>query len=193
MPETEYETTEEAAPRKGGKKKIIIILFVIILLAGSAGGGFYYWRLRSAAAANAAAEGADLKHAGEKDESEKKAPKKPGDALSNALPDDEEVSQIIELPPFIVNLADTEQARYLRMTVSLGVGGEETEAEKPSQLFMTKIRNAMLAVLSDKQSDEILTVDGKSKLRAELLKAAQAAADEPEVKAIYITDFIVQL
>ena len=30
-------------------------------------------------------------------------------------------------------------------------------------------------------------------LRKELLKAAQAASEEPHVQAIYITDFIVQL
>ena len=51
----------------------------------------------------------------------------------------------------------------------------------------------MLAVLSDKKSEEILSVEGKTKLRKELLQAAQAASENPEVKAIYITDFIVQL
>ena len=91
-----------------------------------------------------------------------------------------------------MNLADTEQARYLRMSVSLGIG-EGEGSEKPEQLFMTRVRNAMLAVLSDKNSEEILSVEGKTKLRKDLLKAAQAAADEPEVQAIYITDFIVQL
>ncbi len=51
----------------------------------------------------------------------------------------------------------------------------------------------MLAVLSVKKSDDVLTVDGKSKLRKELLEAAQSASDEGKVEAIYITDFIVQL
>lgn len=78
------------------------------------------------------------------------------------------------------------------MSVSLGVG-EGGESEKPDQLFITRVRNAMLSVLSDKSSEEILSMEGKAKLRKQLLKAAQAAADEPEVQAIYITDFIVQL
>jgi len=203
MSETENEklATENAPEvKKGGKKKFIMIGLILFLLGGSAGGGFYYWR--STVAANAATEEpADGKKPkgkknvdGEEGESEtaKKEPKKPGDPLSNALPDDEDVKTIIELQPFIVNLADTEQARYLRMTVSLGIDSE-SEEEKPDQLFTTRVRNAMLAVLSDKRSEDILTVDGKAKLRAELLKAAQSASAEPEVIAIYITDFIVQL
>jgi flagellar protein FliL len=201
MSDTLNETSTENTPegKKGGKKKLIIIALILVLLGGSVGGGVYYWR--TASAAEPAEETADGKKPkgkknadGEEGENEiaKKEPKKPGDPLSNALPDDEDVTNIIELQPFIVNLADTEQARYLRMTISLGVAGEGEE-EKPDQLFITRVRNAMLSVLSDKRSEDILTVDGKSKLRTELLKAAKAASEEPEVKAIYITDFIVQL
>lgn len=51
----------------------------------------------------------------------------------------------------------------------------------------------MLAVLAQKKSDDVLSAEGKVKLRKELLKAAQAVSTEPEVEAIYITDFIVQL
>lgn len=207
MSQTANEQSTENAP-KGGKKKLIIIGFLILVLAGS-GGGFYYWRTVSAA--NAATEEPEKKgkksqtKKGSEDESEtdagkdgeKKDEKKdtaanPDDPLSNAIPDDSEVKKIIEIQPFIVNLADSEQARYLRMTVSLGVGGEEKE-EKADPIFTTRVRNAMLAVLSNKKSEEILTIEGKKKLRSELLNAAQAASEEPEVLAIYITDFIVQL
>ena len=51
----------------------------------------------------------------------------------------------------------------------------------------------MLAVLTTKKSEDVLSVEGKTKLRKELLEAAQAASEEPHVEAIYITDFIVQL
>lgn len=188
--------------KKGGKK--IIILLVIFLLLG-AGGGFYYWRSSSAATVENADKKTDDKKSQtkeesdeaseetDKDEADKKPSQKSNDPLKNALPEDEDVKKVVELQPFIVNLADTEQARYLRMTISLGIDGVEEGNEKPDQLFMTRVRNAILAVLSDKKSDEILSVEGKTKLRKELLKAAQAASEEPEVKAIYITDFIVQL
>lgn len=195
--ETVVNSPETPTEKKKGGKKFILIGLVLVLLLGGGGAGFYFWRI----AGTQAAEGPDKK-AGEKKASNKKAEaesdsenetktsKKSG-AVDSAIPEDEEVKHIVELPPFIVNLADTEQARYLRMTVSLGVAGEESE--KPDQLFITRVRNAMLAVLSEKSSDQILTAEGKAKLRKELLQAAKAASSEPEVKAIYITDFIVQL
>lgn len=201
MSEIEKETVvtspDTPVEKKKSGKKFILIAVVLILLLGGGGAGFYFWRI----AGTQAAEGPEKK-AGEKKtsnkkaeaesdpENEPKASKKSG-AVDGAIPEDEDVKQIVELPPFIVNLADSEQARYLRMTVSLGVAGEESE--KPDQLFITRVRNAMLAVLSEKSSDQILTAEGKAKLRKELLQAAKAASSEPEVMAIYITDFIVQL
>ncbi|MEP6901011.1 MAG: flagellar basal body-associated FliL family protein [Actinomycetota bacterium] len=207
MSETQSEIPNAEKAEGGGKKKskIKLILIVVILLFGAAG-GFYYWRSSSAAAAaksdKSEKSSSDKKSQAKKepddsedqpDPEEKKSSKKSDISLKNALPEDEDVKKVVELPPFIVNLADSESARYLRMTISLGVGGEGKEGEKPDQLFITRVRNAMLAVLSEKKSDEILSVEGKTKLRKELLKAAQAASEEPHVEAIYITDFIVQL
>lgn len=194
MSETENEPTAEVPKKKG--KKLILIAMVAILLLGGGGAGFYFWRIAGAQAAEGDKAG-DKKTTKKKVDADSEPAEEPkgekSGALSNAIPDDEGVKKVIELPPFIVNLADTEQARYLRMTVNLGVGGEGGEKEKPDQVFMTRVRNALLAVLSEKTSEEILTVEGKAKLRKELLNAAQAASEEPEVMAIYITDFIVQL
>jgi flagellar FliL protein len=201
-------TTGEPVKKKGGKKLIIAIIFAIVLLGG-AGGGFYYWRSSSVSAAEK--EGKDSKKSRakkessetkkeeeekkpEKDEAKKEeAKKEEGKSLEDALPDDEDVKQVIQLDPFIINLADTEQARYLRLTVSLGIEGEAGAKEKPNPLFLTRVRNAILAVLSNKKSEEVLSIEGKTKLRKELLRAAQAASTDPEVAAVYITDFIVQL
>ena len=55
------------------------------------------------------------------------------DALASSLPDDEEVKHIVPLEPFIVNLADEGDPRYLRVSVNLGIGeGEGGEAEEKS-------------------------------------------------------------
>lgn len=168
-----------AQPKKKSKKLLIIVGLLVVLLAGG-GGGFYFWtRTSKVEAKTAEASGKEEKH----------SKKEGGEKFS--LPEDEEVKGVVELPPFIVNLADMEQARYLRMTVSVGIS-EEGE-EKPDSLFLTRVKNAMLSVLTTKKSSDVLTVEGKQKLREELLEAAKAASSHPEVKAIYITDFIVQL
>jgi flagellar FliL protein len=196
---SETATTNPEVPKKVRKKFLIIIVLAVLLLAGGGTGGyFYFWRTSPASAAEGDTpekKGSKKPHAKDDETAseEHDEEEKPGKSSKSSLPDDDGVTAIVELPPFIVNLADVEQARYLRMTVNLGIEGGEGGDEKPNQLFITRIRNAMLAVLGDKKSEEVLSAEGKAKLRKELLKAAQAASEEPHVQAIYITDFIVQL
>ncbi len=179
----ENEQNEIESPPPGGRKfkKLIFLLLVVFILIGGAGGGFYYWHSTRTVAAAASEE-----------KPEKPKPEAEG-ALKDSLPDDSEVKRVIELQPFIVNLADTDKDRYLRLSISLGVGEEEKGGEKADPVFNTRVRNAVLAVLSSKKSEDILSVEGKNKLRLELLKAAQVVSEEPHVSAIYITEFIVQL
>lgn len=167
----ETEQIEEEVPAKKGKKKFLLLLVVVILLLGGGGGGFYLWKVKARA---------------KQASSNEKA--KPGEKTAGTS-DEAEVSEIIELQPFIVNLADKNDARYLRMTISLGVSGEE----KAGPLFTTKVRNAILSVVTTKTSDEVLTVEGKIELRKEILEVARKAVDKPQVHAIYITDFIIQM
>jgi flagellar FliL protein len=204
--------TENSAGKADGPKKkgmlIPIIIVVVVLLAGGGGGYFYMQRSKAAEGAEegekpagekgkakgkAKAEEADEEPAADEEEgAEEDAPvKKSSTRLT--LPDDSKVKHIIELQPYIVNLADTDEPRYLRLAVSLGVGGEEGAEEKPSPLFTTRVRNAMLAVLTSRTSGEVLSDAGKAKLRRDLLRAARAASEEPRVEAVYITEFIVQL
>lgn len=194
----ENSNSKETVPAKKSKKMLIIIIVAVLLFGG--GGGYYFLRLRNADSSKAKDKNAQKKNKAEDDSAETAGGAKgakDADATSNkkllemSLPEDGDVKQVIELQPFIVNLADDNEPRYLRMTVSVGLA--EAGEAKPDPLFTTKVRNAMLAVLTSKKSEEILTVEGKATLRKELLAAARAAVEEPEVHAIYITDFIVQL
>lgn len=179
------ETTAPAAPGEPAKKKsrklLIVVPLVLIMLGG--GGGFYYWRTRAASKAQAAKEAA----------AKKEKPDDPHGKSEPATGGDAGVTQVIELAPFIINLADKNESRYLRMTISLGVAGETGAEAKVDPLFTTKVRNAVLATISTRTSDDILTVEGKASLRKDMLSAARDAADKPEVLAIYITDFIIQM
>ncbi len=183
-------STEQATTPKKGRKKLIIIIVAVVLLLGVGGGGFFFFQR-----ASAKVKPEKVKKPGRKaaDETDSEHAKKDDKAGATDLPDDGEVKQVMELQPFIVNLSDKDGARYLRLTVSLGIGGESKGSEKPDPLFTTRVRNAMLAVLTTKTSQEVLTAEGKAALRKELLHAASSAVSEPEVYAIYITDFIVQL
>lgn len=207
--------TEAAAAPKKKSKLVLIVGLVVLLLAG--GGGYWFFVLRPKATVAGAKggkeekgkkgtkaakeEGSEEEGAGEEAGGEELAGEKAAakgeakgagkGALALDLPDDKEVKRVIDLAPFIVNLADKGEVYYLRLAVSVGISGEGEE--KPAPLFTTRIRNAMLAVLTTKTSEDVLTQEGKAQLRKELLKAARAASKEPRVEAVYITDLIVQL
>lgn len=185
--------TTDAAPKKSKKKLFLIIALMLLLAAGGSGGYFYFTKASSTKKPEKSRRTRAVEDEETADRAEEKAQAETKNIVALNLPDDSEVNHVIELQPFIVNLADKGEARYLRMTVSIGLGGEAGGKEKPDPLFTTRVRNAMLAVLTTKTSDEILTAEGKAALRKELLRAARAAVEEPEIKAIYITDFIVQL
>jgi flagellar FliL protein len=189
---------QSAAPAK--KSRLLLIIVLMLALAGATGGGWYFYSHSKAAAAGTKPGKAKKAHADEEqaEEDGQDADEEPGvkkassRAAAFSLPDDSKVKEVVELQPYVINLADKDQARYLRLTVSVGIGSEES-TEKPGPLFTTRVRNAMLALLTTKTSEEVLTVEGKVKLRKELLRVARAASEAPKAQAIYITEFIVQL
>jgi flagellar FliL protein len=190
------EAQADSTPPKKGKSKLLIILALIGAVAiGGAGSFFYFQRVAKAKTevqkkskhtddADQSDEASDKgKEKGEKGEKEKSA------SPVAALPQDTDVKQVVEIQPFVLNLADKDDNRFLRLSVSLGLG---EEGEKPDAVFIARVRNAVLAVLMTKTSVEILTPEGKSTLRKELLQALRAVTAEPQVLAIYITELIVQ-
>lgn len=170
------EFQDQPAKKKGGLKRLLMICLLLAVVAATGAGGFFYWRQRAAIKARAALAAKDHQ---------------PEHGHSSEHSDDTEVKEVVELLPFIVNLADRNETRYLRMTVSLGVG--ESREGKADPVYTTRVRNAILAIITTKTSEQVLTVEGKAELRKEMLNAARTAVDQPEVHAIYITDFIVQM
>ncbi len=199
---------DAAAPKKSSKMLLIVVAVVVL---AAVGGGFVFLRKGEAApeekksskkashdeaddeeAADEEASTDDEEPKTEKAEKSEHAEEAKTKPVKLSLPDDSKVKQVVELQPFVVNLADPAAARYLRVTISIGTA-EEGEESKPDPLFVTRVRNAMLAVLTTKTSEEVLTIEGKAALRKQLLAAAKKASEEPEVAAVYITEFIVQM
>ena len=112
-------------------------------------------------------------------------------------------THMLTLDPLLVNLADSSGNAYLRLSLALRVadvgkqkgpkeseeGSKGSSAESDSTVV---VRDAALAVLGRETSDDLLAVDGKERLKAEL-KAALAQHDSDlKVVDIYFTDFLVQ-
>jgi flagellar basal body-associated protein FliL len=101
---------------------------------------------------------------------------------------------VVQLDPFIVNLADTEHSTYLRMGITLGLkkawsqGGEDAG---PSPM-LPEIRDSIVGVVTNWQSRDLLAPGGKSKLKAQILQALQSRVPEAGITDVYLTDFLIQ-
>ena len=97
---------------------------------------------------------------------------------------------VFDLDPFIVNLADAPDIRYLKMTIKLEVENEGVSANLASRI--PQLRDTILVLLSSKDSTSIRSPQGKFQLRDEITQRINGLLPKPGVKTAYFTDFVVQ-
>lgn len=164
---------------KGWRGKLWIVIAVLALVAvGEVGRRtwLYFQPPKSAKAAG---------------EAEKAGPATAAGARSGKA---EEVKVAASLDPFLVNLADTQAVRFVKVTFQLGMTGESEEFSK-NPVAIAASRDAIISLLSAKTSDQILTVEGKIKLREEVRDRVNSvlSASKARVQSVYIVEFVVQL
>lgn len=96
---------------------------------------------------------------------------------------------VIHLDSFIVNLADQDEVTYLRAAIDLGVDRMPGAKEG---VPTAQLRDTIIGVLATRKSDELLTPEGKQKLKDDLIAALNDRVPEVGVREIYFTDFLVQ-
>lgn len=172
---SEEEKKAEEAPAKKGKSKLIIIIVAAVLLLGGGVGAFL-------ALGKSKAEGEGEEGAEEGGEEASAHGEGEGEGEGEAPP------ALFPLEPFIVNLQV--KGSFLKTTLQL----EFAEPELPKSLEhdTPKIRDAIIRVLSSKTAQEILTKDGKEKLREEIRTATNETLKSEDVITVYMTDFIIQ-
>lgn len=100
------------------------------------------------------------------------------------------VSTVFSLEPFIVNIYDGQDLRYLKVKIELEMANPAVKQELEGRL--AAIRDAILVVLTTKTLQEVQDVQGKNQLREEILAAISKIVAQGKVSKIYFTDFVVQ-
>ena len=102
--------------------------------------------------------------------------------------------QIIKLEGFTVNLADSEPSHFLRTTLALEVDGlpEESKEKPDATVPVARIRDVILSVLTASKADPLLTSEGKSQLKKNILTSLKSEIPDLGVRDIYFTEFLVQ-
>jgi len=98
----------------------------------------------------------------------------------------------LSLEPFLVNLADADEPRFVKTTFQLGLA-EELKEENKSSPSVPAMRDSIITLLSSKTAEQILTSQGKDKLREEIRARINAISPKMKVLEVYIVDFVVQL
>jgi flagellar FliL protein len=99
-------------------------------------------------------------------------------------------ANIFPLEPFIVNIYDGQELRYLKVKVELEMVSPAVKAEIDGRL--APIRDSILILLSAKTLHDIQDVQGKNALKDEILGAINKNIPPGKIAKVYFTDFVVQ-
>jgi len=156
----------QAAPKRYLVKYILIGVIALVLLGGG-GAGIYWFLLRQPAGEGAA-----------------------GGNAAQATTTIADFGVMVPLDTFIVNLAEKEGTRFLKATVQLQVDSalvaDEIAKRKP------EIKDNLIMLLTSKSFEDIRTVDGKMRLKDEIIMRLNAILQTGAIKMVNFTEFVVQ-
>ncbi len=147
-----------------------LILPVVALLIG-VGGGYYLGSSMTEAS---------IKEAEQLEPQEEAVSKDP-----NAM-----VGEMFKLAPFVVNLNEPRGNRYLKTTIQLEMDSEALLAELERR--SAQLQDIILSLLTSKSSKELQALEGKFRLREELLSRINALLVNGVVTRVYFTEFVIQ-
>ncbi len=107
-----------------------------------------------------------------------------------AKPKPEVRPHFYKMDPIIVNLNDTEKMRYLK--IKMEIESAEAKANEEYEKRLPQLRDTILAVLTNKNSREILDSGGKEKLRGEMKDRMNGFLTTFKIQNIYFAEFVIQ-
>ncbi|MDK2896272.1 MAG: flagellar protein FliL [Candidatus Atribacteria bacterium] len=112
--------------------------------------------------------------------------------LSAGSSEKEESSVFYQFEPhFLVNLADTQVLRYLKVVLGVEVSNQRVAQELANR--QVEVRDALIMVMSAKQSEDLATTEGKEQLKEEIKDTLnRLVGEQGEVKEVYFVDFVMQ-
>lgn len=176
-------------------KKLVVLGGIVVLILALAGGGAWFFLSKKAVAAD-----------GEVEEVVHVAPKGP--------------PTFLPLDNMVVNLADPGGEKVAQVGITLELA--DAKAVDKVKMYLPSIRSGILLLISQRTAEELLLIEGKEKLAADVLQEASRpfspadaghaiakgkkeasakakkkndeknAADESPVRAVHFSSFIVQ-
>jgi flagellar FliL protein len=176
---------EEKAPVKAASSAFPVKLLIIVgLLALVVGTGSALLAVKLLGGANKGSETAE-EHGRDTPAKAESEPQAVGKQAQAGKP-----GVMFDLDPFIVNLADQPEIRYLKIVVKLEVDNETVATDLSARV--AQVRDTVLVLLSSKDVNSVRTPQGKFQLRDEITQRVNGLLSKPGIRAAYFTDFVVQ-
>lgn len=170
MAEEQVQELEQAPPAPPpAKKSMFKLLIIVLIVLGVGGGAGYYFYGRFAIAAYLQRQKAEL----EKMEKTAKA----------------EVGPLLALDPFIINVAGS-PGKFVKIQIALEV--KDAKIAEHAKKLNPVMRDALLTVLGAKAPEVFMDINARPAMKQELLNVVNPLFKAGEVKAVYITDIIMQ-
>jgi len=110
-----------------------------------------------------------------------------GTPVTTTLPAEGEIFPLNEI---VVNLADTDSSRYLRVGLALVLEEGVSSANMPTE--SAKATDAAIEYLSELTYTDLQKTGSKTEVRAELSKRIRASYDDSTVLRVLLTTFVMQ-
>ncbi len=160
---------------KGGMNKKLLLIVLLAFLVVVGGAGFFFMS------------GGESEKKGKSNDSHAETEM---EADAEHEPDPEFVGPVIDLEPFVLNLADRDQLRYLKVAIKLQLDRPKEETDFTNKL--PAIRDALLVLLTSKESRSLRTVDGKMLVRDEIGGRVNTIMKKGKIQQVFFTEFIIQ-
>jgi len=101
-----------------------------------------------------------------------------------------DIGVLYPLDTFTVNLKSDAGRRYLKVTMSLELEGEELSLELDSKSPV--LRDRIIRILTSKTLEEISSKKGKQKIESQIMDTLNAMIADGKIRGIYFTEFVIQ-
>ena len=159
------ETIQEIAPPEIKKTGFLKVVVIGIVAAGLAGGAGYYFYGKTLLARYSQKQQVSNEH------------------------EKIEIGPILSLEPFIINVSGDSQ-RFVKISVAMELKNEK--AVESTKKMTPVIRDIMLSVLGTKRPEVFMDVNGRAAMKKELFDGVNRLFADSGLKAVYITDIIMQ-
>lgn len=136
-----------AAPAKPKSKKLLFILIGVVVLALIGAGGAFFVLKKNTMADE---DGEETAHSANNSQGSRSPP------------------TFLPLEAMVVNLADPGGNRFAQLGITLQV--EDAKTAEAMKVYMPSIRNAILMLISQRTSENMLQMEGKEKLSNDIVR-----------------------